>query len=179
LQIVNKIAECAINPWRNIDKRDERIAELILVHRNDVARTPEAMAEFFAKEPKWTGGRFPYHFFIAKDGVVSQCAPLSIKTPGALSAANRISIQITVDGDFRKSKPSAEQWESLIQLCAMLRQWKPTLKLEGHTEAPGRSSDPKKVCPGDKLSMPALRLAVLDATERANKERLRANGVRI
>lgn len=178
LDIINKIPECSVLPWRAKDKRDERLATHFLVHRNDVGRTPEDVMDFFTHKDKSTGGRFPYHYFIGRDGTVYQTASLTIATPGA-AGANRISIQACLDGDFRKHKPSEAQWESLIKLTALHWLWKPSLFVEGHTERPGRSADPKKVCPGDKLSLPALRLAALEVYERESKARLRLAGVRV
>lgn len=177
LRVIDKTAECALNPWRNIDGRDPRIAEFILIHRNEVASTPEALADFFVNPKNGTGGRFPYHFFINKAGEVFQCAPLSVATPGA-RGANRSSIQIVLDGDFRKVPPTPEQSASLDVLCGDLLRWKPSLKVQGHTDVANRSADPKKVCPGVKLPTGPLRIAVLERLERDAKDGLRSSGVK-
>lgn len=177
MDIVDKIDACAINPWRNIDKRDPRIAEFILIHRNEVGRTPEELAHFFAYEDKSTGGRFPYHFFIEQSGTVSQCAPLSVATPGALGA-NRSSIQIVLDGDFRKKAPTDAQAASLHALCALILDWKPTLKIQGHTDVKGRSKDPNKVCPGKFLPTSTLRIELEELREKDAKDTLKGMGVK-
>jgi hypothetical protein len=177
VQFVNKTQECEINEWRAIDKRDPRIAELILVHRIDIGSTPEQVAEFFAYKDKSTGGRMPYHFFVSKDGVVSQCVPLSIIAPGA-KAANRAGIQVALDGDFRLHPPAPAQLDSLHELVVALLKWKPSLKVEGHMDGAGRSEDPNKVCPGKLLVTQGLRTAALEAIELEQKLKLREMGMR-
>jgi hypothetical protein len=66
-------------------------------------------------------------------------------------------------GDFRKHEPTVSQWGALCDVCEDLATFiGPNAKIMGHTEFPGASADPNKVCPGPLLDMNALRDLVED-----------------
>ena len=162
---VDAISKCAEFCPLPSAKRDLSVITHIVVHRIDVGRSPEALADFFS-DSKDTGGRFPYHFFIAADGVVHQCVPLLRVAPAA-KKLNSYSVQIAVDGDFRKKKPTLAQYGVLVSFIADLLAKLPRndVQIIGHTDEAGASNDPGKICPGKFLDTKALTLAVKDAVK--------------
>jgi hypothetical protein len=173
----DRIRDCELRDWRDKDKRDPRIVELIVLHRIENSENILDLAKLFSDPAIGTGGRFPYHFIIDSRGVVHQCVPLGIASPGA-GTANRAGIQVALYGDFRKRPPTPAQLAACVELCAAFVQWKPSLKIEGHTDKAGRSSDPKKVCPGKYLEPASVKLSVADRVERLAKLGLTEKGLR-
>ncbi len=171
-----KEVEDATQPWRGIDKRDPRVCDLVVLHRIKNVDLVE-LCKLFADRATGTGGRFPYHFLIWKNGAVDQCVPLSIEAPGA-GVANETGIQVALAGDFRKAPPTPEQFEALHTLCSDLVRWKPKLRLVGHTEDKARTADDKKICPGEHLVPLAVGLEVARRLEHQAKSVMKVKGVR-
>lgn len=171
------IAKCAeICPLPSA-KRDLAVITHIVIHRIDVGRSPVALAEFFS-DSKETGGRFPYHFFVDQKGEQFQCMPLTLVAPAA-KKLNNYSVQIAVDGDFRKKKPTLEQYANVIDLCAQLLDSLPRtdVVIIGHTDEAGASENPNKICPGKFLDTKALQLAAKDEAKKLRLKRLKSSFV--
>ena len=178
LRLVDKIKECTMTPNLPHHKRDIGTIELIVIHRNSVARDIVEVAAFYLNdkvEGPTTGFREPYHFFIQKDGTVEQGHPLEIIGAGA-KGRNHNGIHIALDGDFRKELPTPAQLSALTALCATLCSGlglDPNRCLEPH------STDPAvKLCPGPKLSVPALRSATREHMARERLLRMQTIGVK-
>jgi hypothetical protein len=86
-------------------------------------------------------------------------------TPGAKDA-NPYSIQIAVDWDMHKSKLPDNMYASLLAVTAFCLLMEPKAAIQGHMEEDplGRSSDPKKDCPGKHFDMAKLRKDVKELT---------------
>jgi N-acetyl-anhydromuramyl-L-alanine amidase AmpD len=152
--------------WRRLSKIDR-----LLIHRTWLPigyPTPESfLAEYRRTDPGSagfsTGGNKPYGFLIPPKGEIWQLAAMTERTAHARTF-NRRSVGIALWGDFRsnKSQPTQPQSDALIWLCAALVAWRglDERDVEGHTEQPGRSGDPAKVCPGPLLSLSTIRSCV-------------------
>jgi len=142
-------------------RRLSKVSHLV-IHRCDVGLSAHdahlAYRDTRKYEAGWyTGGRFPYHYLIGKDGLVEQCLPTSF-IGYAAKGLNECGIHIALIGDFRKHAPTAEQVEALQELCRRLQLgFGRKLKVRGHTEEPGASVDPNKECPGRYLDVAELR----------------------
>jgi len=113
----------------------------------------EDVAAFLAANPEYTGGRMGYHFVIRDDGEVEQALQLD-KVAVHAGRYNGESVGIVVVGDFRFNPPTGPQMDALVELCVSLCRElhiAPQSGIFGHTELPGASSDPYKVCPGKLL----------------------------
>ena len=178
LRLVDKIKESTLTPNLPKHKRDMGLIEVIVIHRNSVARNIVDVATFYKNdkvEGPTTGFRQPYHFFIQKDGTVEQGH--SLETIGAGAAGrNRNGVHIALDGDFRKELPSPDQFSALTALCAALCSGlglDPSRALESH------STDPAiKLCPGPKLDVPTLRSATKQHLARERLLRMQTLGVK-
>lgn len=112
----------------------------------------------------YTGGLFPYHFYMPRLGGASHCyqtLPLTAIGPAALRSLNKAGIHVALGGDFRKEAPPLEQGQALVILCAKLMDcFDGQLAILGHTELAGASKDPSKECPGKYLNLGILRASV-------------------
>lgn len=137
--------------------------EFIMIHRfgwglmsewkdRKVRPSAEGVAGFYASlDGKPTGGKMPYTFVVNQAGSVEQARPITDITPHGRSY-NRRSVGVAVLGDFRKFDVPKDQWNSLVELVALLKERWPLSKVVGHTDMPGASADKNKICPGYKLS---------------------------
>ncbi len=108
-----------------------------------------------------TGYRPPYHLAVFPDGHIEQMLPLAVKGAHAKNY-NWRSWGLAVIGDFRKSPPTDAQVKSLIELCRVLAIAKDGgCEIAGHTELPGSSGDPDKVCPGPHMPLGRVRSEAL------------------
>jgi len=135
-----------------------------------VAKTPGDLVKAFADTTKfaagfYTGGKTPYHFWIQENGQIGQLVPLAYNVPGAVQY-NARSIQIAWERDTRKVPLKAIQRDAVIWLCATLNEaFGGNLKIVGHTEEAAASTDPNKVCPGNKTSLTRLRQDIVASTD--------------
>lgn len=141
--------------------RQRATINTIVVHRCGVAHgLGPSVAEFRKTEKHsagwYTGGKWPYHFYVLPDGTVYNCLPLTYVAPAALASLNRSGVHIALEGDFRKLEPTPQQENSLLLLCQQLRAdlIRPNMPIRGHTDTAGSSSDPNKECPGKCLKLP-------------------------
>ena len=127
----------------------------ILLHRCETGATGAAVKAAEAKQG------LGYHFFIRRDGTVDALYPPSDVVWHALTWS-RSCIGIALHGDFhppdksRNCLPTAAQKAALITLVLDLWKAYGVLPLMGHTDLPGASTDPQKVCPGANLDVRAL-----------------------
>lgn len=134
-----------------------RHIDLIVVHRNENGHTGRELV---------LQGQAEYNLFIRKDGTVDVVVPLEYRAAHAVGYNSR-SVGIAVYGCFmdeldgRKcfnAHPTQAQLDSLDLVILGLQWWLGTkLAVNGHTELPGASRDPKKVCPGPNLDLNAVR----------------------
>jgi len=154
----------------------------IVVHRLSLARKTkenprpvpdhelrgEHVVRAFRNRDMGTGQRTPYHALVCQDeaGTVEQLIPLSCR--GAHAGDNRPlnnregynwrSLAVAVAGNADERNPTPPQYSSLARVCS---EWLPLrpggLFIVGHTDLEGASSDPNKRCPGQFLSVHALR----------------------
>jgi hypothetical protein len=136
----------------------------VVVHRNTVGKNALEIAEWYAKNPKYTGGKMPYHVVIQRDGTVEQAVGFGRVAPGA-AGMNQTGIQITLVGDFRRHLPTPEQAFALYQCCKDSARFIGTVNIIGHTEKRPSAVDPDKECPGRLLNMDGLRKHVLEDFE--------------
>jgi N-acetyl-anhydromuramyl-L-alanine amidase AmpD len=162
LGIRNFVLECWDHVWRERAKTTH-----IIVHRiePELGENTPALAKAFQDGREfqagyYTGKQFPYHFVIWRDGQIDQSLAILDTGPSAV-AWNKRSISIATVGHFHKGEePTPPQWQSLVNLCALLAWWTKVYVLAGHTELPHATLDPFKSCPGSGLSMEDLRSAV-------------------
>lgn len=137
-------------------KRKPRDISKQVHHRSHMGLdTPEELVEAFKDRSLGTGGKYPYHFYVLRDGSIWQLVRLDEQAPGA-RGHNRNGIQVAWEGDMRRDVPTTAQWEAGLDLARelYLRFDAPAF---GHTELPNASRDPAKVCPGANLDMDAIR----------------------
>jgi len=173
--VLDKTDVCNIEPPKG--KRDPRTANIIVLHRiKGCGNNAEEIARWFYDNPLEgkTGKRMPYHFVVLSDGVVEQAVKLKFEAPGALKL-NKNGIQLAVLGDFRRETPTPEQLKAVQELCLFLVAWN-KCSITGHTDSPGASSNPNKICPGKHLSASWITLRVKEALEeKAKAELLKQN----
>ena len=141
--------------------------DTIAVHRIGKSLGEDAITicRRFIDDPevaKYTGGEVPYAFIIGvgPGSTIWQCLPIS-EIGAHARRWNKQAIGVACIGDFRKHDMPDVQYAQLIKLLACLQFGFPRdLEIKGHDELPGASSDPNKKCPGDKLSMRAVRRSV-------------------
>ena len=153
--------------------------DTIAVHRVGKSLGEDAITicRRFIDDPdvaRYTGREVPYGFIIGAGGTIWQCLPIS--DVGAHARRwNKRAVGVACIGDFRKHEMPTIQRGSLIKLLAVLQFGFPRdLAIKGHDELPGGSSNPNKKCPGDKLSMDAVRNSVWDYLD---SEHLREMGL--
>ena len=134
----------------------------IVVHRTVDKPVAEVVEEFkdTAKYSAgyYTGGVFPYHFFIPYYGELVQCLPLTTIGPAALAKLNKTGIHVALGGDLRKKPPHIGQVIRLNHIASTLTNaWNGGLHLVGHTDDQANSKDPNKTCPGKYLSVAHVR----------------------
>lgn len=163
--IINSIRQCHDG---NRNERRLSFIDGILIHRisSELGRNAkEITASFNDTSTKYsagsyTGGKMPYTFVIREDGLVEQARPLTLVTPHA-KGYNQAYVSIACIGDYRKHKPSKQQWLAAAFLVESLRQkLRKPLAVFGHTEKKNASADPDKQCPGKYWNMDKFRVAV-------------------
>jgi hypothetical protein len=176
MEVLNKI-----NLGQNCSNRSLSQVYMTIVHRIDCGKNATEIADFFNKNPEWTGGKMAYHFIISPEGVVEQAIPLSKIGPAALKA-NVGGIQIGCIGDFRKHPPTDAQKQALLQLLVDLNTYFGKVNVWGHDEIPGGSKDKVKKCPGSFMYSYLLRDYVaknLTTADLKNLEALKKKGYTI
>jgi len=176
--IENKVKECFDG---KIKERLTDDVKRIIIHRIDIGETAEEVCKKFQEVEevsKYTGKQNPYTFFIRRDGTIEQACPL-IEITAHARRFNKQGIGVGVIGDFRKHKPTNQQIEALIYLCAILVTWKRKLIVSGHDELFGATNDPNKECPGKYLNVHELRLEIKKKIEYNNEKRLTESGISI
>jgi hypothetical protein len=110
----------------------------------------------------YTGGLFPYHLVVRRDGVIEQALPLDV--PGAHAVGvNHQSIGLAFIGDGDDpATPTTAQYAALIR-CAVDLVLLERCSMIGHTDITWASADPSKRCPGPGLPMPKF---VVDVREK-------------
>ena len=143
----------------------------IIIHRIAVSQEDPAYADevdqtlgFFATHPVGraaTGGAMPYPLLVDPRGGVWQTQRLLAVTPHA-ARYNSSSLGVAAIGDFRGLPPTVGQMRALIALLAHLLEalGADEAQLHGHDGLTGASRQPDKICPGQHLPIPALRVAV-------------------
>lgn len=134
-----------------------RNIDLIVIHRNENGSNG---AELKVNAPG------EYHLFVRRDGIVDLTLGFELRGAHAIGF-NHNSIGIAVHGDFDPAPhgahylyqyPTQAQLDALECLVLGLQWWLgKSLYVNGHTELPKASADPKKVCPGKYLNMHELR----------------------
>lgn len=162
--IINRIADVAAPNARDITGP----AKYIVIHRTSLAvqepRNPEPIADEELDAAKmaaafcrglmapYTGGAFPYHLIVRRNGTVEQCLPLDVAGAHAVNY-NRCSIGIAYVGEH---DCTAGQYRALIRACVSLVLYTRGALIVGHSQLPGASHDPDKVCPHEKFSIANL-----------------------
>lgn len=143
-------ADC---PKRNLSKITH-----ILVHRCEDGDNAEQIAKFFRDNPKWTGGAMGYHIVITPSGEIEQAVAFDRRAPGA-RAANGVGIQVALARLTLTSKATEAQEVALVDVCIDLCEYIGFKRavICGHTDYPGASADPTKVCPGPGIDLNMIR----------------------
>lgn len=150
------------------------LIEALVVHRQEMGETTLTCADAFSDRKLGTGGYMPYHFIVRRDGVIEQAVALEVAAPGA-SRLNRVGVQISVFGDFRKVSPPAAQSDALRDLLLLLTYKIGKCSISGHTLAMAPyGGTPGKICPGDKLGLEIIRQDVW--TKFATGEKIKIDG---
>lgn len=144
--------------------------ELGLTGQEVIASFSNTSTKFSAGS--YTGGRVPYTFLVRPDGQVDQMLALYDIGPHALRWSSR-AIGLACSGDFRKHRPTAEQWLAASQIATAIRMWiGPTCWIEGHTDLPDATKDKTKECPGKLWDMHAFRGEVHQVAEQDSESLL-------
>lgn len=149
LVVANRIPDCLLPKERR--PLDTDAIRYLVVHRVSLAAVgipdleldgPKLVA-WQRTQPGLTRGC--YHLLIKPGGEVEQMLPLSQR--GAHSVGyNSRSIAVAIVGDFRDHVPETAQFASLIKVGEALMPL--CREMVAHSDLPGGSRDPKKVCPG-------------------------------
>lgn len=135
-------------------KRRGKITHLAIHHSLTDGGDYEAFSRYHVESNNWPS--IGYTYVINKDGSVDQCLDLNVKSYH-VGNHNDYSLGICMVGDFRDSKPTEPQYQSLIELCKMLMEKLniPASNVLGHSEYKGFEW---KKCP--EIDMEALRKAL-------------------
>lgn len=164
MQLYDVTREVNDGKKRRINLRGIR---MIAVHRigKSIGTTATEICDRFQNDPevaKYTGGQNPYTFIIGENGAVWQCLPLDDAGSHA-RRWNSVAVGVALIGDFRKEQPTDAQEKALggllVVLCMALA-LDPLTQIKGHSELPGGSSSPSKVCPGHFLDLDRIRVEV-------------------
>lgn len=193
--IVSFIDECARICNHKAHARTENLLNRIAIHRCSFERSSK---QFYCQDEKlnaielasrfavtdqyapgyYTKGTIPYTFLIKKDGSIEQCLPVGAVSNHALRW-NIPAVGIAVIGDHRREKCGVEQWNRVVDLCALWKSY--GLRVYGHDELPFAMGDRTKKCPGKYFPMWKFRNAVnlksTRMTKEEAKEKLTAQGV--
>lgn len=152
------VPRLASYPEREIDD-----CTTIIMHRSgpwkppyDVPTDGEDVAVLFQENDFGTARKMPYQYVVGPHGVY-ECVPWWRISPHA-AEWNDASIGVAILADLRREAPSETMYDDIIGLV----QWLETcvdapLDVCGHTDLPGATSDPTKICPGDKLDLDFIR----------------------
>lgn len=112
------------NYSKMVERKTNKIYLIILHHTASAHADVESIHNDHLKRG-WAG--IGYHFLIQPDGTIDEGRP--IKYVGSHCAGNNSSsIGIALVGDFRKTKPTLFQLESLEMLVEELKQKYPSIK---------------------------------------------------
>lgn len=112
------------NYSKMVERKTNKIYLIILHHTASASATVEDINNSHLNRG-WAG--IGYHFLIQPDGTIDEARP--IKYVGSHCAGNNSSsIGIALVGDFRKTKPTKQQLESLEMLVAELKDQYPSIK---------------------------------------------------
>jgi N-acetyl-anhydromuramyl-L-alanine amidase AmpD len=120
-----------------------------------------------------------YTFVVTETGRIQQARPVTALTPHS-KGYNRTTLGIAAIGDFRTRSPDRNQWDATAQLCAFLCIYLLHIdrkNIKGHTERPGASDDPGKVCPGSLWDMDKFRAHVENRIKTVSLAELMIRGV--
>ena len=195
LNIVSIVKEKSLEGYRHRDLVD---IDTLVVHRcgkdliynHDFGDTAQEICDvFLGRVPKYAavaravGSKVPYSFIIGGnlgasqwDGVLWQCLPMHVIGPHA-RAWNSRGIGIGIIADPRKQEPSEAQRATLVRLLALLcmgLRLDASVAIRSHDSLVEGSTDTRKRCPGDLLSMTEIRTDVVDAMEDRGLELLKS-----
>jgi hypothetical protein len=158
MNIVNRLD--LSGPLTASDKRRGK-PSIIVVHRNTVADTVDAVAQWHRDPPtpedkKYRLRLFPYHFFVDVvdgSGVVYQVHSLDTVSPHAGPQGwNGPGIGIAVNHDARKSPLPPAMYDALVSLVATLREVTGIKVVVPHKLQGGLFSCPGRFLNTEKLS---------------------------
>lgn len=133
------------------------------------------VAEFYRENPEWTGGQMPYTYVCTESGGIEQALEVYEVGPHARRWSSPM-IGIACIGNFNLRAPDYAQWGAAVWLASEL-----TVALGidvfsdtvvGHTEMPGATKTPGKICPGKLWDMGKFRLDVNDHRENSAIQRI-------
>lgn len=129
----------------------------------DFGDTAEEICQAFTEGPaaRYTGHKLPYSFIVEEGGRVAQCLPVTWVGPHALKKSVDW-LSVAFIGDFRDSEPSeAQNVSGTILVRGLLGMiGKGIAAIEGHTNVPGATGDPRKQCPGKGLNLHEVKRAI-------------------
>ena len=165
--MIDKVDKCRV--YTRPAKTRKKDPTRIVVHRigpalNGVTvRAAEDVAAFYGQNPQYTGGKPAYHAVVTADGEV-EISERDTKICMHAVGYNGESLGIAVVGDFRKAKIRPHQYAALLQWCVdKCRAYgiQPG-RVSGHTDLPGATNTPGKICPGKGIDIQQLREDILD-----------------
>jgi hypothetical protein len=134
--------------------------------------------DFRDRPGAYTGGEIPYCFLGKYEGGIDQMIPISHYAPHA-RRWSWSGISYAVAGDFReRDDPTENQWRDVVDIGALCVSWlqRPVNEcVFAHDELPAASKDPDKRCPGGRLDLDRLRLAI-ESSELAQMTKQQAEG---
>ena len=181
MTIRNRIDEVlAAMPGAQYARRQKQDIDTVMIHRIEpsemgrnlglqIEPSVVGLARAFT-DPRTHIGKMAYSILIKPDGQIEQALPLSYVSPHG-KRWNFRAVGVAWVGDFTREPPTGAQMAAGEWLLRWLVQSlcpKHSVTFDGavypcmigHTEAPDSTSDPDKVCPGDKLPMGELRARV-------------------
>lgn len=182
MQVWDVVLRCTDGPRK---RPPHSVVRFLVIHRigESVGGDAVSIAASFRDNSKdngpgsYTGYRMPYHFIVKPDGSVEQAVPLEDVAPH-VKLYNNESIGIGIIGDFRAKPPTDEQVWSAAELCAMLREWYPGVRITGHTELGAKAtSDPEKQCPGNQFPLAHMKLLTTQIARGKRERMLRYAGI--
>lgn len=160
LKVWNRTKECddGIHRDRDLGKADRLIFHKI---HESLGNDAPSISKSFRNKKKfaagyYTNGEMPYAIVIPTNGNIELALEIGDWGPHA-ARWNAQGIGVAVIGDFTKHKPTEAQVKSSVELSTFFGMWFGGVNSFGHTELPGASSNPKKVCPGEHFPMDFIR----------------------
>jgi len=141
LQSANIVDKLPNHSTKQYGKRDVTELKFIAVHHSATeGGDPFSFARYHIETNNWPG--MGYHYVIMPDGFTYKTNNITTVS-FHVKDNNPVAVGICLVGNFDIANPTQEQYNSLAELCRLLLQEYPWLKIKGHKDL-----QEQRTCPG-------------------------------